>query len=108
MSWSSIGALRHRLRLESPVDVSDGAGGFSRAYRTLCYVWARVNIITAGQQFNEQKFEQTTSYQVDIRWRADVVAGMRFVFRERLLSIQAVRDPDGMRRFLTCACEEIA
>ena len=108
MSWTPIGALRHRLRLETPIDVSDGIGGFSRSYRTIGYLWARVDAIAAGQQFSEQKFEQTTSYQIDLRWRADVVTGMRFVFRERMLLIHAVRDPDGARRFLTCACEEIA
>lgn len=107
MSGISIGGLRHRLSLQAPVDIEDGAGGFSRNYRTLETIWARVSVIAGNQQFVEQRFEQTTHFQVDLRWRADIAAGMRFVFRERLLLIHAVRDPDGARRFLTCACEEI-
>ncbi len=107
MSRAPIGALRHRLRLEAPVDADDGAGGFSRSYRSVNSIWAQVSAISANQQFNEQRFEQTNNYQIVIRWRADVVAGMRFVFRDRLFLIQASSDPDGRRRFLTCACEEI-
>lgn len=107
MNRAPIGALRHRLRLEAPVDADDGAGGFSRSYRTVNSIWAQVSATSASQQFSEQKFEQASSYQVVIRWRADIAAGMRFVFRDRLLLIQTFSDPDGRRRFLTCACEEI-
>ena len=107
MNLMPIGAMRRRVRLEAAVDIDDGAGGFNRGYRTLGYLWARVNAISASQQFSEQRFEQASSYQVDIRWRADIAAGMRFVFRDRLLLIQTFSDPDGRRRFLTCACEEI-
>ena len=107
MSGLSIGDLRHRLILQAPEDVDDGASGFSRNYRTLGAVWARVSVIAANQQFAEQRFEQSTHFQIDLRWRADIAAGMRFVFRERFILIHAVRDLDDARRFLTCACEEI-
>lgn len=108
MNLMPIGAMRRRVRLEAAVDIDDGAGGFNRGYRTLGYLWARVNAISASQQFSEQRFEQASSYQVDIRWRPDIAAGMRFIFRDHILLIHAIRDPDGERRFLTCACEEIA
>ena len=108
MNFTSIGTLRHRLRLEEPLDVSDGSGGFERSYRTLAYVWARVNPITADAQFIEQRYEQTTGFQVDLRWRSDIAAGMRFVFRNRILLVHTVRNFDSARRFLTCACEEIS
>lgn len=108
MTLAPIGALRHRLRLDEPVDVSDGSGGFERSYRTIAYVWARVNPIAADGKFIEQRFEQTTGFQIDLRWRNDIAAGMRFIFRNRILLVQAVRDADSARRFLTCACEEIS
>lgn len=108
MSFASIGALRHRLRLEEAVDVSDSAGGFERSYQPIAYVWARVSPISADRQFIEQRVEQTTVFQVDLRWRSDITPGMRLVFRERILLIHTVRDADAARRFLTCACEEIS
>ena len=108
VSSPSIGALRHRLRLEAPVDLSDGVGGFERTYRTISYVWAMISSISAHAQFIEQRFEQSTSIRVDLRWRSDIAAGMRLVFRDRILLIHAVQDVDGTRRFLTCACEEIS
>ncbi len=108
MSWASIGALRHRPRLEAPVDLSDSVGGFERTYRTIAHVWAMVSPIDAHSQFIEQRYEQSTSFQVGLRWRGDIAAGMRLVFRDRILLIQTVRDADGLRRFLTCVCEEIS
>lgn len=107
MSGPSIGDLRHRLRLEGPVDVSDGAGGFVRTYQTIAQVWARVSPLGASQQFIEQRFEQATGFRVDLRWRRDIAAGMRLVFRDRFLLILSVRDIDNARRYLTCDCEEI-
>ncbi len=106
MSWASIGDLRHRLRLQAPVDVSDGVGGFARSYQTIAHIWAMVSPIDASSQFIEQRFEQSTSFQVDLRWRGDIAAGMRLVFRDRILFIHTVRDTDGKRRSLTCVCEE--
>lgn len=107
MSGLPIGVLRHRLRVESPIDVEDDFGGFVRTYRVMTYLWARVSAITASEQFFEQRLGQTTIFQVDLRWRPDISAGMRFVFRDQILHIRAVRETDGARRFLTCACEEI-
>lgn len=106
MSRASIGALRHRLKLQAANDVSDETGGFDRSYQTIAYVWGRVSPISANMQFIEQRFEQTTVFQVDLRWRSDITPGMRLVFRDRILLIHAVRDADSARRLLTCACEE--
>lgn len=108
MSWASIGSLRHRLRLEAPVDVSDDAGGFERTYHTIANVWAKISPIGANSQFMEQRFEQSTRFRIDLRWRSDIHAGMRLVFRDQIFLIQAVYDPDGAQRALTCACEEIS
>jgi SPP1 family predicted phage head-tail adaptor len=107
MSGLPIGALRHRLRVETPIDVEDDFGGFVRTYRVMTYLWARVSAINATEQFIEQRFEQATNFQVDLRWRSDIIAGMRFIFGKRILLIRGVREADGAKRFLTCACEEI-
>ncbi|MGJ0395008.1 MAG: phage head closure protein [Methylocystis sp.] len=103
-----IGALRHRVTLEAPIDTPDGAAGFARSYAPVADLWARVAPGGAREDFVEQRAEQATSHSVTIRWREDVAKDMRFVHRGRKLRIQSVVDPDERRRFLVCQCEEIS
>lgn len=103
-----IGALRHRVTLEAPIDAPDGAGGFSRSFTPIANLWARVAPTGAREDFVEQRGEQATNHVVTIRWRDGVAKDMRFVFRGRKLRIQSAVDPDERRRFLICQCEEIS
>jgi SPP1 family predicted phage head-tail adaptor len=105
---SPIGALRHRVTIEAPVDTPDESGGFTRAYVALARVWARVQPGSARQQFVEQRLEQSRTHLVTIRWRGDVKSQMRFDHRGRKLVVESVVDPDETRRFLQCRCEEIS
>ncbi|MFO1104373.1 MAG: phage head closure protein [Methylocystis sp.] len=107
-AFPGIGALRHRVTLESPIDAPDGAGGFSRSFAPVTDLWARVALGGAREDFVEQRDEQTTSHVVTIRWRDGVAKDMRFLFRDRKLRIQSVVDPDERRRFLICQCEELS
>ena len=107
MSGANIGALRHRVTLEAPVDAPDGAGGFSRSFTPIANLWARVAPGGAREDFVEQRAEQAANHVVTIRWRDDVTKDMRFVHRGRKLRIQSTVDPDERRRFLVCQCEEI-
>ncbi len=103
-----IGALRHRVTLEAPIDTPDGAGGFARSFAPVADLWARVAPGGAREDFIEQRAEKATNHSVTIRWREDVAKDMRFVHRGRKLRIQSVVDPDERRRFLVCQCEEIS
>ena len=107
MSGANIGALRHRVTLEAPIDTPDGAGGFSRSFAPVANLWARIMPGGAREDFVEQRAEQSTNHVVTIRWRNDVTKDMRFLHRGRKLRIQSVFDPDERRRFLICQCEEI-
>lgn len=104
----TIGALRHRLTLEAPIDVVDDLGGFTRSFAYVARVWARIETLGTSEQFVEQRMEQTGRHAVTIRWRADVRSGMRFVFRRRALLIRSVMDSDESQKFLTCLCEEFS
>jgi len=108
VSGLPIGALRHRMTLEAPIEAPDGAGGFSRSFTPVADLWARIAPGGAREDFVEQRAEQTTSHVVTIRWRDDVTKDMRFVHRTRKLHIRSVVDPDERRRFLICQCEEIS
>lgn len=104
----TIGALRHRVTLEAPVDVADELGGFTRSFAPVAHVWARIETLGASEQFVEQRLEQSRRHAVTIRWRADLTSGMRFDLRGRKLVIRGLEDSDERRKFLKCLCEEFS
>lgn len=100
------GAFRHRLVLERREDVPDGSGAFVSRWIELRKVWARMTSGAMAGHWTGQREEARRHTTVVMRWRTDVVPGMRFRFTGRLLLITATRDDDGMRRLLVCECEE--
>lgn len=100
-----IGKLRHRVRIEQPANISDGAGGEITVWTPLASVWAEVlpmggakidegNVISVGQQ----------RYKLHMRYRSDVTPACRLVWldgaRSVDLRIDSVADLDGRRRAL--------
>jgi SPP1 family predicted phage head-tail adaptor len=104
----TIGALRQRVTIEAPVDVSDDAGGMIRSYAAIARVWADIESSGAGEEFDQQRLEQFQMHIVTIRWRDDVKSQMRFDFKGRKLAIRSVEDDGERRRHLKCRCAEIS
>lgn len=108
MNPATIGELRHRVTLEAPTDTPDDAGGFARSYTPVAQLWARIEKLAARADFIAAREEQQTTHRVTTRWRGDVTQAMRFDHGGRRLYVRSVVDPDAMRRFLVCTCEEIS
>nr|PZN87051.1 MAG: head-tail adaptor protein [Pseudomonadota bacterium] len=102
-----IGALRRRLRLEAPSYTSDEGGGAIVAWNPVTTLWAEVIPLSGGEELRADGLQSIAKYEVRIRYRADISPEMRFVFDGRVLEIQAVRDIEGRRRWLSCLCEEL-
>lgn len=110
----SLPHLNRSLVLEAPVQVSDGAGGYTRNWQPLGVLWAQVK---AGSGREAAAFAVTVSrvpYRIVVRAAPDgapsrPVAGQRFREGARIFNIQAVAEKDAQGRFLTChAQEEVA
>jgi len=100
------GRLSARLRLEKADEVSDGQGGLVEGWSLVADVWGRVEPLRAKAGELADAATAPVSHRVTIRYRDDVDNAMRFVFRERSLTIRSLRDPDETRRYLVCDCEE--
>ncbi len=101
-----IGRLRHRLTLQRPVLTADGAGGQNRSWEEAAKVWADLRDISGAQAGFAEGLAATTRTRITIRWRADLTAVMRFSDGQRIFNIISVLDQTGVKRFLTCICEE--
>lgn len=108
MSAPSVSALRTRLVAQAPVDTPDDTGAFTRSWTSVATLWAEVVPLAATQQFVAESIEVEISHHVTIRFRVDVVNGMRFLLGDRALLIRAVTDPEMRGRHLLCRCGEFA
>jgi SPP1 family predicted phage head-tail adaptor len=103
------GQLRHKVRLETPAYTDDGQGGRTRAatpWTSLGYSWAAVEPLTSKDQFFAQHLQNRVSHRVTIRYRDDVTAECRVVFRSRTLTIRSLRNIDERDKEIELLCEE--
>jgi head-tail adaptor len=105
MSGPEIGALRHRLTIEAPVDQPDGAGGYRRSHQPVALVWAAVHEDAA---FSRERDAVGTGrlQRVTMRWRDDLTTAHRLRLGTSILFIRSTFDPTGERRFLVVKTEE--
>jgi head-tail adaptor len=90
-----IGAMRHRLDLEAPVETPDGFGGTERSFVSLGCVTAQLRSY-AG-----------TRFVVLMRPRSQLSVEMRFRYRKRVLQIVSIDRFDRLSSFLRVTCDEV-
>lgn len=101
-----IGAMRHRLRLEAPVDTTNAQGDVTRSWVLQAWVWAAIRPMDVAAGSIGEVATALSTYRVDIRWRAGIAAGQRLIHRGRVLEIRTVSDPDERRARLVLIVEQ--
>jgi SPP1 family predicted phage head-tail adaptor len=104
---TTVGMLKRRLALESPVEAADGLGGRTQVFATVAALWGQVEWLSGDERWRFGRPEQAATHRITLRWRAGLDAGQRFRDQNRIFAIRAVADPDGGRRRLVCLVEEI-
>ena len=105
---AAINTLRRRLTLQAPVSTPDNAGGNTTSFVTVASIWAEVVWLSGEERLRADRPEQAGRYQITLRWRAGIDAGMRFADGPRVFGILSAGDPLGNRTRLVCLCEEIS
>ena len=100
------GQLRKRLVLETPIDASDGGGGTTRSWQVATSFWGAVTPMAAGPGIDAEQPGGAIRYRVTCRHRTDIRPGHRLRNGTQTLSIDAVLDPDGTRRWTEARCHE--
>lgn len=62
-----LGRLRHRITIERPVDIDDGAGGVTRTWQDAAVVWAAVEAVAAAERYEAGQAGQLVSHRVIMR-----------------------------------------
>lgn len=103
---TGLSDLRHRLVLEEPQRVSDGAGGFTETWVEVATVWGALRPNGGSEAVDSGRLAGQVSHTVTLRHRDGVTPAMRFRKETRIFHILAAIDEDERRRWLTCLCEE--
>ena len=103
-----VGTMRDRVQLQRRETALLDTGGHETLYVPITAVWARVRARTA--RFMDESDGRAThcTHAVVIRFRKDVRAGDRIVYRGRALEIVSADDINGRRAYLSCLCVETA
>lgn len=101
------GDLRHRVRLQRQQLADDLAGGDDVSFDDIATLWANVSTAGGREFWNAKKLTPEITHQVEIRYRSGIIGGMRFVYGDRVLRINAAPDPDERRVRLLCMCTEL-
>lgn len=101
------GSLRRRVILQTVANTTDGGGGSTQAWADTATLWAAITPLQGAERFAAQQVSAALTSEVEIRWRAGVVAQQRFAYGARYFYIiQPPIDPDTKNERLVCLCEE--
>ena len=100
------GGLTDRVQLQRRELAPESEGGHVATFVPMMTLWARVTAIGAREAQTADGRSVSISHTVVLRYRTDVRAGDRFVYRGRQLNVVSAEDLSGRRRFLGCRCAE--
>lgn len=103
---SDIAALRKRLLLEAAVETLDDTGALQRTWSPVTSLWGNLRARRNEGEFAAAQEQSQLEWDVEIRWRANIAAPMRFRLGSRAFAIRVALDPDATRRRLICRCDE--
>ena len=100
------GLLSARLDLERRVTASDGQGGVLPGYTPVASLWARIEPVSMAADERADETVSAVTHRISIRFRDDLLIGMRFRKGGRSFVVAAFFDPDETGRYLVCRCAE--
>lgn len=101
---TSPGELSHRLVLEAPVEVDDGAGGRTRDFAAVTTLWAALTPLAGRYATEAAAAGATITHRIVIRARPGLTTRHRFRAGARVFQLLAIRAPHP--RFLEIDAQE--
>lgn len=103
------GELRHRVRIERPVDTPDAVTGQAvRDWPLEATVWAAIRPLSAREILARDQVQAEVTHHIVMRYRA-LSSAWRIVFEGRVFEIAAVRNIEERGRMLdVLAVETVA
>lgn len=100
-----IGALRHKVELQTPQRVFDDGGGSTVTWTAGSSFWARIERLTSSRDFSGDRSNRLRRIAAVVRYRNDISLGDRLLFDDAAYEIVSIED-DGEGKRRTLICEE--
>lgn len=98
---------RNRVKIEKAIRTANGKGGFTTTWRELETVWAEFLTVGSAEQYNDQQEQNRITQKIRIRHREMNSTEHRINFKDRIMNIDSLYDPDESRRFLHLRLVEV-
>lgn len=99
MTLPHSGGLRARVTIEQEAPVAQGGGSYAPNWQPLATLWAQIEPVTGRVVRQGERLESRVTHRITVRYRSDIVAGMRVVWGSQLFAIQAVVNLGAQNRF---------
>lgn len=102
------GRLRHRVKIQKPVNIQDPVTGvITPSWQDTVSVWAEVYPLSAREFVAAQAGQAEISARITIRYRPDLTAKHRIIFRGKVYNIEGVLpDPVSGLEYFTLPCSQ--
>ncbi len=102
------GKLRHRIRLQKPVrSQSPVTGAIVNSWADVATLWANVTDVSVREFVAAQAGQSELTTRITIRYRSDVSAKHRIIFRGKIYNIHGVlADDKSGSEYLTLPCSQ--
>ena len=100
------GPLRHHCTLMQSQQIKRPGGGFTESWVELRKLWAEIAIPTGRIAVVADQLQAVVSAEIRVRYRSDVVAGMRIVSKTQTYLIAAPL-PDNDQTMLRLLCSSV-
>ncbi len=104
----SMDRMREEVIIQAFAGTDDSFGEKSETWATLATVRAEVIEESADETVQATRRKSLRRLTVNLRYYTGLTAKHRFLFETRILNIGGVTNPDGVKRFHSCSCTEVA
>lgn len=103
---TTIGRMRHKVKLQSATATRDAGGGVSESWTTAKELWADIRPVSGAEKYRQGKVQETLTHEITIRHRTGIDTNYRIQYESRNFNIKSIRNIDERDRFLVLLCTE--
>ena len=103
---NSIGKMRYKIEVQSPVNTTDTGGGSTRTWSTVSTRWANIIPKSGNESYRQGQVQETLTHEVTIRWLENIGTNYRLKYGNRLFNIKNLKNIDERGRYIVMQCEE--
>ncbi len=84
------GALRHKVIIEKPTEVTNSIGEIITTWSTFATVWAEILPLSGKEYWSSKQVNSEVTGKIRIRYKSGITPKMRVKYGTRIFNIEAI------------------